>query len=598
MGERMPLFSRVVKVNQDGELQPIVIDSEVDWMVTTIEGSGAVAEAEHWRDVWHESLPEEPGHTEWWYTGTLAGLGEGKVKLQARIAYFTSGENPELVFLSGPEHEVEVHGFVDLWIGGVDEWGEEDPGVFMPEGTVESHILRTCTAGDVVLSWNSDKVGYYEDAECENPVDEDECSAEGSRRATFTTYQPVFPDVDRWGARFYWNCVYAKALEASEMRRDIRVTLSPVSGKSVPDVVNLTVFTGVQLKEVTFSGDKFHDVERDLDGSGLYQPPHWQDNSQPLDGDADDPGDHKYPVCYTRNAKMRLSATMVVEPADLFGGSVQIRGDDWGGFDIPVRAASVQGDLLSLTNVECPQKLANAVDIFDANNPFDIVWKLSPNNGVNWFSVGVSRNVLYVVLDDPTGHTYDKVLDFSCSWAKTKNDPQEVFDAVWDKIDDLNATGYKYWGPDADGKLTILDLIRNQDGTCQAWGEFFQGLCVAHGIPVSLEEVTPKLPTYYGLIVKNKDFGPKRYPPPFEYDKDELIDKPGIKGQGDVTPTTKLFVNHAINKFGGKIYDPSYGRGPFNDLHAWEEDAIRAYGEQATGGQRVKPNDPGETEVQ
>ncbi len=87
-------------------------------MVTTIEGPGAVAEAEHWRDVWHESLPQEPGHTEWWYTGTLAGLSEGKVKVQARVGYLTPGENPELVFLTGPEHEVEVRGFADVRLDG------------------------------------------------------------------------------------------------------------------------------------------------------------------------------------------------------------------------------------------------------------------------------------------------------------------------------------------------------------------------------------------------------------------------------------------------------------------------------------------------
>jgi len=108
IGERMPLFSRVVKVNQNGEVEPIVIDSSVHWNITTVEGSGTVAEGKHWRDVWHESLPEDPGHTEWWYTGTLARLGEGKVKVTPLLVYFTPWyPTPQINVLTGPEHEIE-----------------------------------------------------------------------------------------------------------------------------------------------------------------------------------------------------------------------------------------------------------------------------------------------------------------------------------------------------------------------------------------------------------------------------------------------------------------------------------------------------------
>jgi len=245
IGERMPLFSRVVKVNQNGELEPIVIDSSVGWKVTTVEGSVTVAEGKHWRDVWHESLPEDPGHTEWWYTGTLAGLSEGKVKVQARVGYFTSGDDPQIEFLTGPEHEVEVRGFVDLWSQRVGEWDEEDPGIFMAKGSAEWQVLRTCTGGDVVLSWSSDRIGYYTDSLCTMPVEEDACSVEGSRQVTFTPLpDPALEhplSLDRWGAQFRVTDVYCKGLETSSTVRDTHVSLVPVSGEASPDLVNVTV---------------------------------------------------------------------------------------------------------------------------------------------------------------------------------------------------------------------------------------------------------------------------------------------------------------------------------------------------------------------
>lgn len=62
----------------------------------------------------------------------------------------------------------------------------------MAKGGIEDLTLRTCTAGDVVLSWNSDKIGLYTDSACEeeDKVVDDDGSVEGSRRATFASTTP------------------------------------------------------------------------------------------------------------------------------------------------------------------------------------------------------------------------------------------------------------------------------------------------------------------------------------------------------------------------------------------------------------------------
>ncbi|NQT82734.1 hypothetical protein HQ563_06900 [bacterium] len=169
-----------------GSVGTISIDSDIHWQITNVEGTGTIAEASHWKEFWHQWPPPDPGHTEWWFTGHLAGASEGKVKVRAVLTYVTRGYPlPEIHFLSGPEHEVEVRGFVDVRLDDVGEWGEEEPGAFMAKGGMEDLTLRTCTAGDVVLSWNSDKIGLYTDSACEeeDKVVEDEGSVEGSRRA-------------------------------------------------------------------------------------------------------------------------------------------------------------------------------------------------------------------------------------------------------------------------------------------------------------------------------------------------------------------------------------------------------------------------------
>lgn len=50
------------------------------------------------------------------------------------------------------------------------------------------------------------------------------------------------------------------------------------------------------------------------------------------------------------------------------------------------------------------------------------------------------------------------------------------------------------------------------------------------------------------------------------------------KGQGNVTPVANQFGDHAINQYGNKFYDPSYGTGSYDTLWEWEEDdCIQSY---------------------
>jgi hypothetical protein len=113
----------------------------------------------------------------------------------------------------------------------------------MAKDGIEQLMLRTCTAGNVTLSWNSDKVGLFTDPACEqqHKVAEDEGSLEGSRRATFTPQYATPPNKGNWDTVFKTTRLCAKALETSAIMGDIHLTPSPVSGKCPSDLINATI---------------------------------------------------------------------------------------------------------------------------------------------------------------------------------------------------------------------------------------------------------------------------------------------------------------------------------------------------------------------
>ena len=146
--------------------------------------------------------------------------------------------------------------------------------------------------------------------------------------------------------------------------------------------------------DVSFSGTKYHAVKED-DGSADYDGPHWQDNSTPLDGDADDSGDRQFPVSFTRDTKMTVSAKCKIEPASLPGASFKIRGNGPGPLNIPSSDATLIGGQLTISSIECPSPFANTIDF---HNPMAIIWDVILGGGAVPVSAGTSKNRAYVLL--------------------------------------------------------------------------------------------------------------------------------------------------------------------------------------------------------
>ncbi len=165
------------------------------------------------------------------------------------------------------------------------------------------------------------------------------------------------------------------------------------------DRVRVTV-VDVDLKEVSFSGDNYHVVS--IDTGGTYSASHWQDKSTPyLDGDADDANDIDYPVCFTRNTKMKTSVNIIVTPTAAFAGTVKIKGDGPGNLNIPETTATANGSEVTITNVECSNAFANHIKRYGLILGLEIEWYISRDGGATWLDTMTSENEVFITLNDP-----------------------------------------------------------------------------------------------------------------------------------------------------------------------------------------------------
>ena len=57
----------------------------------------------------------------------------------------------------------------------------------------------------------------------------------------------------------------------------------------------------------------------------------------------------------------------------------------------------------------------------------------------------------------------------------------------------------------------------------------------------------------------------------------------GLAAQGNNDPYSR-FSDHALLRINNKIYDPSYGTGPFNTFADWEAASIQSFGAIVTYG--------------
>ena len=379
------------------------------------------------------------------------------------------------------------------------------------------------------------------------------------------------------------------------------------------------------IRTVSFWNDVA--IASDL-GVEFVRPQYKDDNAN---GILDGSEDHAWPVCYVRNTRPSIQATLACADASQ-SGSVLVRAEATG-FALPATPAPVSGGVATLPATLTTQPLANAVDFQD---PLTVNWFVSTDAGATWESAGSSTNRFYVTWDAPeiadTAKRLETLFYIGCRGAKgvtgtTGADNGRVLDAVWEnQFRTLHVTRASdgkvltYYGFHDNNDNGVYDeeydndrnnpsqcrwwqfheLIQYQNGQCASWAQLMLFTLHAQGImnllpsqeiririlyPIGANLFTGMMfavnnwetkgegqlpnPSFRQYTIVLLDAGVTGNDEPTAKPVDSAWDIPGVPGQGNSPNPCSYFNSHSIVGIGDKFYDPSYGVGPFESAETY-----------------------------
>ncbi len=190
----------------------------------------------------------------------------------------------------------------------------------------------------------------------------------------------------------------------------------------------------------------------------------------------------------------------------------------------------------------------------------------------------------------------------------------------------------RYWGSSSTLCWDVPTMLVNLDGACQGWAAFFEDVVRLQGIATSemstvtyneyvlssadVAKVNMDAMSFFGAQISNLNALPPDFPGYTGYRSDFLVKnwnvstsskfvmneytnnyygitpinitlangntisivvQSGAAGQGNSDPRSE-FENHAITKYNGKYYDPSYGSAITSSANDWETPALATFG--------------------
>lgn len=354
----------------------------------------------------------------------------------------------------------------------------------------------------------------------------------------------------------------------------------------------------LSVRNLTFAGD----LNVLQDNGAQYSGVDWQNNSSGSgDVDASDLGDRRFPIAYVRNSVVNVTALKMKTSAPP-GYDIVLHGQGTPSlagvphyYGLVAKTASDSLELVGPAMLAVKQDrtafvhLPNKVRFI---NPYTIDWELW-FGGDSYADAGTTDNRFYVLLANTARPLYETACDISCKAANQYTDPAGVVGRIWAEFTDLDVrrkamdgfnvadgdgTGVRmgYWRPP---KVTIpqtlVDMLTHPtgNGSCVAWSELLIACIDAHTLGAVQSVILPDLsihPLADGFLVKHWTFGtPGSGDFPYVIGE-SAIDGEGAPGQDRDNPPGG-FESHYVVKYGGLIYDPSYGLGPLSELQ--HEDA-------------------------
>lgn len=307
-------------------------------------------------------------------------------------------------------------------------------------------------------------------------------------------------------------------------------------------------------------------------------------------------------LCYARGSRISVEAALLITTRPTEDEPVSIRGRAAVGAanltwqtEAPIAVPAVDDDDVNgfqTAVLESDVAIPNTVNAYD---DVTITWEQSGADGV-WVRIGDTVHPLYATYAAPTAadEVYWTLVDFSCRAAAGRSTEADVIRYVFEalgatigndhglqrKLDNERMTYYGQ-GLETPPAQTIRDLLYEEpaSGRCMAWGRFLVATYALHGIAAEVFGVESAVADAGDIVVKNVRFDEGTEDPPLTHSwlTDDMAKEAGLPGQGKTNPVF-CFSNHVLVRCAGRIYDPSYGTGPYADEREWETAALAGHG--------------------
>jgi hypothetical protein len=351
-----------------------------------------------------------------------------------------------------------------------------------------------------------------------------------------------------------------------------------------------------------------------------------------------------WPFAIARNSSLVISeATLRVTGPKVTGATVTGTALLPGGRKLTWRQGPVSENAKRDLVIRAVTSTGRLPNIVQAIEQMTINWKVTTAGGAS-FGAGNSSLTVYVTYDTPRSPAvYETLADFTTRAAAGARTAQQVVNRVWRVYRGrniyqvrLNRRDGTVARPNGAGELlqyyprgwtvlTYLDgtffdscpagqltatILRGHIGRCGGWSAFFVDSLGVQG--VEAEAKTPDDFAGWGalvpagaqlMLIKDWSFRPPtgagffRWVTQVEVDpgvsahflgRPGFSDEPGVAGQGpsaDPNPPGWFAVaDHALDEFGGEIYDPSYGTGPFPNITRWARRSLAGWARLACAG--------------
>jgi hypothetical protein len=345
-------------------------------------------------------------------------------------------------------------------------------------------------------------------------------------------------------------------------------------------------YGNVKINSVSFTGNTLN-IKKD-DGSGSYAKPQW--TATAID---------KSPVAYVSGDAPKVSASFTFQCTNA-PAFVYLKGEASDSITFPSQKITLINTATNSYKLEYPESSGSHVfspGMVRFFKPFAINWEISFDNGINWRSIGETKNALYVTYKVPQAEVGDfawfhTVYDLSCRNAQFKSTEKDIIAGIWTEFTDQIVLNYNndslfYYKNLSTPNVTLATLLKYRDAECYTFAQLFLAAIKIQGIVRTYNYVylEPKATNVCNgkmvdrFLVKNWSFVTATSNPPcsaFPYGTGGIKKLPGIPGSCTRSPASH-FGNHQIAKIDGVYYDPSYGAS-FSNLSELKTKSLSAWG--------------------